>query len=48
MKYEDFKNLLQGVKELKAYKKGNLKPSRVFDMSISKLIKKWKKESKNV
>lgn len=37
MKNEDFKNLMQGVKELKAYKKGALKPSRVFDTSINPL-----------
>ena len=35
MKDDDFKNLMQGVKELKAYKKGKLKPSRVFDTSIN-------------
>lgn len=34
MKDKDFQNLLQGVKELKAYKKGALKPARVFDTDI--------------
>jgi len=31
MKNEDFKNLIQGVKELKLYRQKKLKPSRVFN-----------------
>ncbi len=31
MKKEDFKNLRQGIKELKLYRQNKLKPSRVFN-----------------
>ena len=37
MNDNDFKNLMQSVEELKSYKKGELKPNRVFDSEIDPL-----------
>ena len=47
MKEKDFKNLIEGIKQMKAIRNGTMKPGRVFKFSPSEVKKIRAKSMKN-